>query len=288
MRTEDGDVVGFVSRLWRYPVKSMLGEEIESADVVWSGFHGNRCYALVDQESSKLVSAKNPLKWARMFECSSKLVNEGRGPGSAKGTVPQARVVLPDGRHFDIGGGDYEAAERALSELLGREVRFTAARAEPGVFAYEQYHPEIAEDAQRGKTTEFVRPLSSQAGTFTDKAAVHLVTTASLRALAGLDPSATFDPLRFRPNVLVDTGMASGFIDTGWVGRNLTIGDEVEMKVFAECGRCVMTTLPQGDLSADVGVLRTVMKYNRGKTGVFASVLTGGKVRKGDRVILLP
>ncbi len=286
---EGGDLVGQVSRLWRFPVKSMLGEEIDSSEVVWSGFYGNRCYALVDQETSKLVSAKNPLKWGRMFECRSALVDTGGVSGAAGGSgPPPASVVLPDGRHFDIADGDYGGAELALSELFGREVRFAVAQAEPRVATYEQYHPDIEEDTEAGKTTDLVRPLSSQAGTFTDKAAVHLLTTASLRALGNLDPSGVFDPLRFRPNILVDMGTTSGFVERGWVGRKLAVGDEVRLNVFAECGRCVMTTLKQGGLSADVEILRTVMKFNRGKAGVFASVLAGGKISKGDQITVLP
>ena len=260
MSATAGKAVGSVRRLWRFPVKSMLGEEIESADVVWSGFYGNRCYALVDSQTSRLVSAKNPHKWGRAFECSSSLIAGGRLPGGSG--QPPVRVALPDGRRFDIVEGGYGDAERALSELFGRQVRFTAARAEPDVLRYEQYHPDIEEDPLKGETTEFVRPTSSQAGTFTDKAAIHLVSTATLEALAGLYPGGAFDPLRFRPNVLVDTGKAAGFVERGWVGRRVAIGEEVEAEIFADCRRCVMTTLPQSGLPVDTGILRAVMRHN--------------------------
>lgn len=288
MDSTHGDLVGSVSRLWRYPVKSMLGEEVESSEVVWSGFYGNRCYALVDVESSKLVSAKNPAKWARMFECSARLLGEGETSGSTEiNGAPPVRVVLPDGKRYEIADGDYGGAEGALSVMFGRQVRFTAARAEPKVVTFEQYHPEIAEDARAGKTTEYVRPIDAQAGTFTDVAAVHLVTKATLEALAGFHPDGSFDPLHFRPNILVDTGSAKGFVESGWVGRTLAVGDEVRIKVLKECGRCVMTTLPQGGLASDTDILRTVMRFNRGKTGILASVLKGGRVRKHDNVALV-
>jgi uncharacterized protein len=277
------DIVGAVSRLWRYPVKSMLGEEVESAEVAWTGFYGNRSYALVDVESARLVSAKNPAKWARMFECSSRILEEsGVGDG-----VPPVRVVLPGGQRFDIGNGSYAGAETALSDLFERPVKFIAARAEPGALALEQFHPEVEGDPDGGKTTEYERPMDAQAGTFTDLAAVHLVTTASLEALNDLHPEANFGPLRFRPDVLVDTSEAKGFVESGWVGRTLAIGDEVRLKIFRECGRCVMTTLPQRELPPDTGVLRAVTRFNRGKLGVYASVLKGGRVRRSDRVALL-
>jgi uncharacterized protein len=276
-------VVGAVSRLWRYPVKSMLGEEVESAEVVWSGFYGNRSYALVDVESARLVSAKNPAKWARMFECSSSILDES---GVSAG-APPVRVVLPGGQRFDIADGNYAEAETALSDLFERPVKFIAARAEPRALTVEQFHPEIQGDPYRGKTTEYERSMDAQAGTFADLAAVHLVTTASLEALSDLRPEANFGPMRFRPDVLVDTGGVKGFVEPGWVGRTLAVGDEVRMKVFRECGRCVMTTLPQQKLPSDTGVLRAVTRFNRGKFGVYASVLKGGRVRRNDQIVVV-
>lgn len=272
--------VGSVSKIWRYPVKSMLGEEVESAEVVWSGFYGNRYYALVDAETSRLVSAKNPAKWARIFECRSKLLNARK---AGRGT-PSVELILPGGRRFLISDGHYNGAEQALSELFGRPVRFTAARPGQPSGPIEEYHADIDEDRDRGTTTEFVRSREAQPGTFTDMAAVHLVTTATLEALSELHPSGDFHPLRFRPDILVDTGAAKGFVETGWVGKTLALGDEVTMKVFKECGRCVMTTLWQGDLASDTEILGTAMRFNRGKVGVYASVVTGGKVRRSDRV----
>jgi uncharacterized protein YcbX len=278
-----GDVVGTVSKLWRYPVKSMLGEEVDSANVVWSGFYGNRCYALVDVETSRLVSAKNPAKWGRMFECGSRLLEE-----RIIGGAPRVRVVLPGGESFDISRDSYGGAEAALSEMLGRPVRFISASAEPRTIIVEQYHPEIEEDVEAGKTTELVRPMEAQGGTFTDVAAVHLISTASLEALTGLYPAGDFSPLRFRPNILIDAVTAKGFVESEWVGRNLAIGDEVRLRIYRECGRCVMTTLTQGELSSDTRVLSTVKRFNRGKLGVLASVLDGGKIRKGDRISFAP
>jgi len=279
----DEGVVGAVAGLWRYPVKSMLGEEVESVQVVWSGFYGNRSYALVDVESSKLVSAKNPMKWSRMFECSSQILSEDEAGKAA----PQVRVVLPNGMGFDIGNGSYGQAENELSKLFGRHVKFTAARVEPRSTTIEQYHPEIEEDAEAGTTTEYVRPMTAQAGTFTDVAAMHIVTTATLRELATLYPAGDFNPLRFRPNLLVDSGDARGFVEAEWVGKTLGVGGEVRLKVLKECGRCVMTTLPQRELAADTGILRTVMRFNRGKVGVLASVLKGGRVSRKDSVEVL-
>jgi uncharacterized protein YcbX len=77
-----------------------------------------------------------------------------------------------------------------------------------------------------------------------------------------------------------------GLIENLWVGKKLTIGEEIVLRVIAPCTRCVMITLPQGDLPKDLGILRTVAKYNQVHAGVYASVERAGIVRRGDIVQL--
>ena len=90
---------------------------------------------------------------------------------------------------------------------------------------------------------------------------------------------------RFRPNVVVQLANGEkGFAEDNWVGHTVTIGTEVQLNITRQCGRCVMTTLAQGDLPKDPGILRTAAEHNRAKIGVYASVVRGGKIRRGDRV----
>ena len=63
--------IGSVVSIWRYPVKSMLGEELNSSYVTERGLVGDRAYALIDKETGKVASAKNPRKWERLFDCHS-------------------------------------------------------------------------------------------------------------------------------------------------------------------------------------------------------------------------
>jgi uncharacterized protein len=51
---------GKVVSIWRYPVKSMMGEELNSSYVTERGLIGDRTYALIDQKTGKVASAKNP------------------------------------------------------------------------------------------------------------------------------------------------------------------------------------------------------------------------------------
>jgi uncharacterized protein YcbX len=77
-----------------------------------------------------------------------------------------------------------------------------------------------------------------------------------------------------------------GFAEDGWVGHTVAIGTDVKLSITRQCGRCVMTTLAQGDLPKDTGILRTAAEHNRAKVGVYAGVVRGGKIRRGDRVTI--
>jgi uncharacterized protein len=117
---------------------------------------------------------------------------------------------------------------------------------------------------------------------------VHLLTTATLDRLRELYPQGRFDVRRFRPNIVVR--MTSGerdFVENAWIGQTLAIGDDVRLSITVPCPRCVMTTLPQGDLPGDTGILPTAVQHYRASVGVYASVPQGGTVRRGDPIRLL-
>ncbi len=267
--------LGSVVSLWRYPVKSMMGEELNASEVTERGLLGDRAYAVVDRGGGKVATAKNPRKWARMFEFRASFVDQP----SAGGKMPAVRVTLPDGATVTSGEGD---VHRVLSRAFDREVTLEAAADSTSVSA-EAYWPDMEGLDFRDTVTEFTLP----AGTFFDGAVVHLVTTATINRLRELYPPGRFEVRRFRPNIVVATaGGETDFVENAWIGRTLTIGDGVRLSVTGPCGRCVMTTLAQGDLPRDPGILRTVAQHNRGGVGLYASVVRGGTVRRGDALRL--
>jgi uncharacterized protein len=107
--------LGTVASLWRYPVKSMIGEELDDVDVGDRGLLGDRCYALVDHADGKVASAKNPRKWPRMFEFRATFVS----PPRREVTMPPVLVTFPDGQ---VHRSDESAIDRLLSDALGRDV----------------------------------------------------------------------------------------------------------------------------------------------------------------------
>jgi len=135
----------------------------------------------------------------------------------------------------------------------------------------------------RDTVTDFDLPE----GTFFDCAVVHVLTTATLDRLRELYPQGRFEVRRFRPNVVLQTADGvNGFAENAWVGHTLVIGNQVRLSISGPCPRCVMTTLAQGDLPKDPGILRTAAQHNQVNVGVYASVQQGGTVRRGDAVRL--
>jgi len=272
MSSASQTVVGTVGSLWRYPVKSMMGEELNLAEVTEGGLIGDRAYALFDLADGKVVSAKNPRKWPRLFEFRAEFV----APPEVGRDVPPVRITLPDGTTVTSGESELAAV---LSETLGRNVVLESKALQTPTL--EEYWPDIEELDHRDTVTDEAMP----AGTFFDLASIHLLTTATIDQLHESFPEGRFEIRRFRPNIVVlPAAGLTGFVENGWVGRTLAIGTDVRLSVTRPCPRCVMTTLPQGDLPHDTGILRTAAQQNDVCVGVYASVLQGGVIRCGDLV----
>ena len=270
--------VGAVAALWRYPVKSMMGEELNSCEVTDRGLLGDRQFAVVDRATGKVGGAKNPRKWGNFFDFRAAYAQ----PPQAAAAMPPVRITLPDGTMVTTGPGDLE---QILSRAFGRDVALEEAR--PGdrspCATAEEYWPDMAGLDYRDTVTDFDLP----AGTFFDTAVVHLLTTATIDRLRGLYPPGRFEARRFRPNIVVSTRPeGQGFAENDWIGQNVAIGGTVRLAITGPCPRCVMITLPQGDLPKDPGILRTAAQHNAVSVGVYASVLTGGSIRRSDSVTL--
>ena len=273
-QVEAGSVVG----LWRYPVKSMMGEELNAAEVTDRGLVGDRQFAVVDASSGKVAGAKNPRKWGNFFDFRAAYVE----PPERGAKLPAVRLTLPDGT---VVTSEQPDLPQVLSKALGREVAFAEAQHDgesPGAQA-EEYWPDMEGLDYRDTVTEWELP----AGTFFDLAVVHLLTTATIERLRALYVEGRFEVRRFRPNIVVATGPdQQGFVENDWIGHTVAIGDEVRLRITGPCPRCVMITLPQGDLPKDVGILRTAAQNNQANVGVYADVVKGGTVRRADDVTL--
>ena len=267
----DRTAVGSVDELWRFPVKSMQGERLQQAELTDRGLVGDRSYGLIDVATGKAASAKNLQDFPGLLGLKATFVEEPR-PGCEP---PAVRIELPDGTAVTSDSGD---ADRVLSAWFKREV--TLGRAAP-----------VQATPRRSRSDiEGLLPADSLLDAFP----VSLITTSTLFRLCDLQPGSRFDPRRFRMNLVLGT-REPGFLENGWVGRALGVGDGLRLGVTMLDPRCVMTTLPQDDLPQDAGILRTLTQHNRHQVadlgrlpcaGVYAVVTTPGTIRVGDRVEL--
>jgi uncharacterized protein YcbX len=273
-----------VASMFRYPVKSMLGEAIDRSDVGERGFLGDRTFAVVDEATGKVASAKNPRRWGRLLECRAEFVHQP----IAGAALPPVRITMPDGA--TAVSTDPDVDDR-LSAFLDRRVRLDSDAPERPMM--EQYRPAIEGFPETSDETVVDEAMALVApNTYFDAAPLHFVTSATLERLSALEPASVFSARRFRPNVVVEVAGVAGFPENDWVGHTLAFGD-VRASIFLSAPRCVMTTLAQTDLPNDRGVLRAIARHNRfdipglgpsACVGVYALVAAAGTATVGQAV----
>ena len=293
------DPVGMIRTLWRFPVKSMLGEELDAVDLSEGGVIGDRAYAVRDRETGKVASAKHPKVWPSLFACRAAFVE----PPRAGDELPPARIEFADGTSVMSDAADVDAV---LSRFFGRDVEL--ARAAQNGYTIDQYHPDEENYDPQGHRDEVVEvglgaaffnerglPSAVPEGSFFDLFPFSVVTTSTLDQLGELEPQSRFDARRFRMNVIVDTS-DPGFVENEWVGHTLAIGDDnVRLAVALPDPRCVMPSLAQEDLPRDPQILKALAQHNRIDVagalypcaGVYAVAEATGTIRKGDHISLV-
>lgn len=272
-------VAGTLALIRRYPVKSMLGEDIARATVDARGIAGDRRLALVHRETGRVASAKHPRVWRGLLTL------------RAHGAFPGVRITAPDGTCRPAADPD---VHEWLSALLGQPVDLVDAP--PPEATLDRAVPE--EVLRHGVTADVPVKRShlgggAPAGTFFDFAPLHLVTTSTLARLRELGSGA--QPDRYRPNLVVATARA-GFVENAWVGRTVRVGPDLVLRVLVPTARCAVPTLAHGDLCRDPEALRVPARHNRVVplpalgpqpcVGVYAEVLSPGSVSTGDDVRL--
>nr|VFK35300.1 MAG: hypothetical protein BECKMB1821I_GA0114274_11106 [Candidatus Kentron sp. MB]VFK77226.1 MAG: hypothetical protein BECKMB1821H_GA0114242_11126 [Candidatus Kentron sp. MB] len=247
----------------------MLGEKLHAADITPKGIRGDRFFALLDVETGKIVSAKNPRKWPHLFSFHARYEETGSNI---------IRITLPDGT--TIRNDDAEL-DSMLSIALGRKVRLISQV--PDKPRLEEYWPDIEEVEHRDMVITKDAPKDS----FYALAVIHLLTTSTLDELHRLSPEGHFEACRFRPNIVITTEQ-TGFVENQWIGKTLTIGNGIRLNITGPCPRCVVTTLAQNNLPKDTDILKAAVRHNGGNVGVYAEVVKDGTIQCGDVVLISP
>jgi uncharacterized protein len=278
-------MLGTVAALRRYPVKSMLGEDLAASDVTFTGLTGDRQLAVLSPTTGKIASAKLPRLWRDLLTLSA-----AAGEVTGNGAV---RITLPAGKTVWSSDADIDAV---LSDLLGQPVTLTATPL-PGA-ALDRAVPEaVLRDGVDAPVPAELMEIGGGGppGTFVDFAPLHLLTTSTLDRIAELSPYRRADLKRYRPNIVVRTS-APGFVENDWLERILHVGTELVLRVIARTPRCAVPTLAHGALPRSPDALRVLAHHNRIApldsldpepcAGVYAEVLRPGRIRTSDAVRL--
>ena len=279
-------MLGTVAVLRRYPVKSMLGEDVDVSDVTFTGLASDRQLAVVSRATGKIASAKFPRLWRNLLTLSASAAGDPAADGAVRITLPEGKTVWSSDAGVDA----------VLSGLLDQPVTLTATVA-PGA-ALDRAVPEaVLRDGVDAQVPAELMEIGGGGppGSFVDFAPLHLLTTSTLDRIAQLIPHGQADLERYRPNVVIRTA-AAGFTENDWFERILRVGDDLVLRVIARTPRCAVPTLAHGALPRDPDALRVLARHNRVEpldsldpepcAGVYAEVLRPGRIRTGDPVRL--
>ena len=278
-----------ISALYRYPVKSMGGDNLDNTALTKNGIPGDRCWTVKDEERGGIKGGK---RFPQLMDMHAVLEHE---PDTLTLSPPVA-ITLPDQSHTHSTDPN---VNQALSAAIGSPVslwpllsadQLEHYRRPPNPENFDQmaYFRALfarTDDEPLPDLSAFPEELfiyESSPGTYFDAFPLLIMTTASLNAMATATAESNFDVRRFRPNILLDTD-ADGFVENSWVGRRLQVGSAI-LQINAICPRCVMTTHGFADLPKDPRVMRHLVRQNEGNLGVYASIEQSGNIKLGDQV----
>ena len=260
-------IIGKVDSLWRYPVKSMRGEELDEAFVGFSGVYGDRLFAFRSSASPKgfpYLTAREQRKLLqyrprfRYPDKAARPINLAEAEGIAPGLNPVAAETPELMVDVESPGGETLAIDdSALLRMLGDGVSGA---------------PELT--------------LVRSERAMTDCRPVSLFSVQTARRL-GEEIGTAVDPRRFRANIYLDFDAASGFAEDGYVGRSMRIGGKVVVSILERDPRCAVITLDPETGESKPEFLRQVARAHNGMAGVYGAVLVEGTLRQGDAVELL-
>ena len=257
--------IGIVESLWRYPVKSMRGEELDEMFAGYAGVYGDRLFAFESSANRRgfpfftardkremiryRARFRQPDKAARPVNLAEAEEN-GANPISASAADLMIDVETPDGKTFSIDDPD-------LIEMLRAGLD-------------DKHELKLL---RSDKAITDCRPLS-----------IFAVQTAQK---LGEEVGVNVDKRRFRANVYLDLTASAGFAEDEFVGRSLRIGPKVVVSILERDARCMMITLDPDTAEKEPALLKKVAQAHEGMAGVYAAVLVEGMLRKADSVELL-
>jgi uncharacterized protein YcbX len=276
-----------VDQIWSYPVKSMVGGTVASAEVSMLGIVGDRRWAVRDLERGGIRGAK------QMGGLMTLAAREVPGDTDDTGDV---EIDFPDGRRLTSKSPDID---EALSAHLGHPVRLEALRPADDLDHYRRGAPandDFMVELRNIFGREESEPLpdfsvfppevvefESPPGTYHDCWPLMIMSTTALESMRSALPDSIIDVRRFRPSVVIDTPGATGHPEFAWAGRTARLGDAT-IAFESPCPRCVMVTREVADLPADRSILRHIVRDLDQNVGIYARVVEPGSFATGDEL----
>ena len=273
-----------VTHIYRYPVKSMMGETLREVDIGETGIPGDRGWAVRDEQRGGIRGGKKIPQLMTL---------------AAQSGATAPLITAPDG---DSALASAEGINEWLSDKLNHPVTLWPLLPAEQLDHYRRGAPDT-EDFEQELRSVFGRlpdePLpdlsgfeellefESPPGTYFDAFPISIMSQQSLNTMNQLEGESQFDVRRFRPNLLVDIPDTDHpFPEQAWVGKTLSIGS-VMLKIDTTCPRCAMTTHGFDDLPQDAQIMRKLVANSEGNLGIYASVVQAGSVTAGDSVSVM-
>ncbi len=270
-----------VLNIYRYPVKSMMGETLREADIGEDGIPGDRGWAVRDEQRGGIRGGKKIPQLMALAAQSGSAAPLITAPGGDSASASAEGIndwlsdklnhpvtlwpLLPAEQldHYRRGAPDTEDFEQELRAVFGR--------------LPDEPLPDLA-------GFEELLEFESPPGTYFDAFPISIMSQQSLNTMNQIEGESQFDVRRFRPNLLVNLpGTDHPFPEQAWIGKTLSVGG-VKLKIDMTCPRCAMTTHGFDDLPHDAQIMRKLVAKSEGNLGIYASVVQAGKVTAGDSV----
>ena len=272
-----------ILNIYRYPVKSMMGERLSEADIGEAGIPGDRSWAVRDEKRGGIRGGKKIPQLMTL---------------AAKSGATAPLITTPDGDSASASSNDIN---EWLSDKLNHPVTLWPLLPADQLDHYRRGAPDTEDFEQElravfGRLPEEPLPdltgfeelleFESPPGTYFDAFPISIMSQQSLATMNQLEGESRFDVRRFRPNLLVDIpGTDHPFPEQAWVGKTLSIGS-VKLKIEMTCPRCSMTTHGFDDLPRDTEVMRKLVNHSDGNLGIYASVQSPGKISLEDHIVI--
>ena len=258
-------IIGHVDSLWRYPVKSMRGEEMPEMFVGYGGVYGDRLYAFMTSENAP------GFPWFT-------------GRDRRQMILYRPRFRFPEKAARPVNLADAEKHNATPLTASAAELMLDVETPDGKVYAIDD--PELAEHLRAGLNQKHELTLHRSDRALTDARPLSLFSLQTVSALAK-ESGTAIDKRQFRANIYLNLPDTEPFAEEQLIGRSLRIGSKLIVTPVGRDGRCMMITLDPDTAAKSPAVLKTVAQSHEGKAGLYAAVVIEGMVRKGDAVELL-